>query len=925
MLPSDGAVPARTTEGRFNGDSIETLAKLQAIPEDQYDALSWSDLSAASIAQASKRNAPALLVDAIAAADASIALKPELPQALFNRALAIERLGLRDAAATGWRAFLTVEPTGPWADEARIHLRSVSAPLPAFQESMERVLSAIIAGDASAARRVVDSFPHQSRMYVETDALGAWAQSYESERLIVARAIAREIAQRGDPFILDCIDAIEAARPQDTLILRRAHADFSRGRRLMRQEPGAAELLLRNAALLFSQTESSMAFLARYCAAVATFDQNRRDEALSELQGTLAVVPERYRTLRAQILWQLGLVHGAAATWGASIAALNESAALFDATGELYNAAFVRQILSEVCDAIGNHDKAWEYRAMILRELGQTTTLRTQTAISAISYAAAQTKKWRIADSMLAFEIEISAKVADPPSHVDALLRRAVVRNRLDRRTQAAQDLRAARGIVASMRDDALRTAAESGVLAVEALIAASPRDAIQKLTATIDFNGRNGREMYLPAFLLQRGRACLAIGDHESARRDFDTGIARLERDRHTLAEASARFAIFDAAEELFIEAIDESLRRGDVDAAFAYAERARARALLDILSRESEPKFCVDRSAIPPDVAIVEYISLDRRLVAFVVTRNALSAVQIGGTPTEIAVQSARMRDALAKNDRDPANHLGRLLYDQLFSPIAYLTHSRRHLVFIANRETAVLPFAALRSEDNRYLLADYVIHQAPSVATYLEIRPRVSSNPRRALVVAASVPARNAALSAAESEGRRVAAEYENATLLSGPAATVDAFIHNAPDADVLHFAGHGVSVADGGSLSALIMSSTDKQESLSVRQIESLRLPRTEVVVLAACNTARGEVRWSEGTLSVARSFLAAGTPTVIATLWSINDELSAEFFAQVHRRIAQGIEPANALQETQLDWVRSHNDTSMWAAVQSIGH
>jgi CHAT domain-containing protein len=108
-------------------------------------------------------------------------------------------------------------------------------------------------------------------------------------------------------------------------------------------------------------------------------------------------------------------------------------------------------------------------------------------------------------------------------------------------------------------------------------------------------------------------------------------------------------------------------------------------------------------------------------------------------------------------------------------------------------------------------------------------------------------------------------------------------------------------------------------------LDVKRIAALRLPHTWLVVLAACATAAGERRSTEGTISVARAFLAAGVRSVVATLRPVPDEEAAAFYPRFHQHVASGLAPAEALRQTQLECIaRGDGAAAMWAAVQIIG-
>lgn len=931
---------ARSTHGEPATKSAEAAAaravlrKLRGVPagessESAYDARDWSDLAAVYISQAGQDGQPQLLVDAIAAADAALELDARLPEARFNRALAIERLGLRDAAANAWRDCLEIDSASAWAREAAEHLQKTGTPLPTFEETLARDRDPIAAGDRDRTRLLLEAQPLQARMHVELDALPRWGEALASdphaarEHLAVARSLATELRARGDGTLLAAIETIERSGDSARAALARAHALLVRARAMIRTEPTRAEPLMREAAGLFSAAGSDASMLARYYAAVAAFEQNRRDDAARELRALDKVIPSSHRSVRALVLWQLGLCEGAAANWGTSIRSLERSIALFDEMGETMSAAFVRQIASEVYDAIGDRETSWMYRAAAIRDLGGTTTSRTRTAVAAIAYDAAQRKRWRTAVSMLNLEVELARFVQSPQQEVQMFLRRAVANAELGRTGAAAADLAAARHTASTLIDPAQRARAGADTAIVDAIATASPHEAIEKLTGAIAFHQRAGREMFLPALHLRRARAYIALGDGDAARADLDAGIARLERTRESLPDPATRFGIFDTSDELFAEAIGAALARNDTVAAFRYNERSRARALLDLLHASS---LDVDAADFSTDTAVVAFAAARGRLVIFVAAREAIEAVQTDLAPAWVRDTSLRLRDALERNDSKSAAITQRLLYEKLVTPIEALIERKTRLVFAPGAETASLPFAALRDAAGRYLMERYTITVAPSAAVHLRIAPRPAAPPASVLVVAASNTRPDEVLTSVRAEARAVAAMYADATVLTNEEATADAFASRAPVVDAVHFAGHASSAGDGAPGATLLGTHTDGGTApLTIGRIEALRLSRAPVVVLAACSTARGEVTWSEGPLSIARAFVAAGASNVIATLWPIDDSEAAEFFPRVHHHMTSGLPPPDALRATQLEWSRRPGATpSLWSAVQSIG-
>ena len=152
-----------------------------------------------------------------------------------------------------------------------------------------------------------------------------------------------------------------------------------------------------------------------------------------------------------------------------------------------------------------------------------------------------------------------------------------------------------------------------------------------------------------------------------------------------------------------------------------------------------------------------------------------------------------------------------------------------------------------------------------------------------------------------------------------------AEFDALVKHAPDADVIHFAGHAMGDDRGIEPASIVLRQNRQERRIGVAEIARLHLRPASTVVLAGCSTARGERRAAEGVISVAYGFLSAGAPSVIATLWPIDDRAASIFFPRLHERLAEGLSPPEALRQAQLESIRRGDvPVSLWAAVQDIG-
>jgi CHAT domain-containing protein len=162
------------------------------------------------------------------------------------------------------------------------------------------------------------------------------------------------------------------------------------------------------------------------------------------------------------------------------------------------------------------------------------------------------------------------------------------------------------------------------------------------------------------------------------------------------------------------------------------------------------------------------------------------------------------------------------------------------------------------------------------------------------------------------------------------LLGKAAEKLAFLTAAVHADWIHFAGHAVIDPRNLLLSKLMLAPGRDGDPgwLTAREIYSLKLAGTRLVVLAACDTGNEYVPGSEGGTSLARAFLAAGVPTVVASLRSVDDRATGRLFAVFHRHVLAGVDPADALREAQLSLLRSGDEAdrspAAWGPFEVIG-
>jgi CHAT domain-containing protein/tetratricopeptide (TPR) repeat protein len=123
-------------------------------------------------------------------------------------------------------------------------------------------------------------------------------------------------------------------------------------------------------------------------------------------------------------------------------------------------------------------------------------------------------------------------------------------------------------------------------------------------------------------------------------------------------------------------------------------------------------------------------------------------------------------------------------------------------------------------------------------------------------------------------------------------------------------ILHFATHGLLNNKIPALSGLVFSLVDEQGRplngfLRLHEIYNLKL-NADLVVLSGCQTALGQEVSGEGLIGLTRGFMHAGAPRVVASLWNVNDQATANLMKLFYERMLKdGLRPAAALRAAQM--------------------
>lgn len=310
-------------------------------------------------------------------------------------------------------------------------------------------------------------------------------------------------------------------------------------------------------------------------------------------------------------------------------------------------------------------------------------------------------------------------------------------------------------------------------------------------------------------------------------------------------------------------------------------------------------------------------------------------------------IGVRSRESIPIARAPNKDEKQYLQKL-YNLLIKPIADQLPSdpNAHIIFIPHKELFLVPFAALKNEQGKYLIEEHTVLTAPSIQvldlTRKKLEQRLSQNSIASQILIVGnptmpsvslnigVPATKLSpLPGAEKEALEIATLF-NTKAFIGAEATETAIKSKLLHADIIHFATHGL--LDYGQIpgqrqdlpGALALAPEVGKEDglLTSSEIFDLQL-NASLIVLSACDTGKGEIT-SDGILGLSRSFISAGTPSIIVSLWAVDDDCTADLMKEFYCQLKLNFNKAQALRQAMLKTMERHPHPKYWAAFTLIG-
>jgi CHAT domain-containing protein/Tfp pilus assembly protein PilF len=372
--------------------------------------------------------------------------------------------------------------------------------------------------------------------------------------------------------------------------------------------------------------------------------------------------------------------------------------------------------------------------------------------------------------------------------------------------------------------------------------------------------------------------------------------------------------------------------------------------------------------QNTLDAQTTFIEYFEGAANIYAFSITKNSASVQIIPRTDSyrqDILDFQALLigLDEAAENTAKSYNALIATAHQfyQTFIEQS-LSQKQERLIIIPDGQLSYLPFevfmtkgVAIDSNQSNssanfsnlpYLIRDYKINYNYSATLWIEhLMQKSTSKNGRILAFAPSYKNKSAPewRSPYEKKLRQELVELPGAireldflkreftgSFLVNDAATETAFKNEVLDYSILHFAVHGLVDTKNPEFSGLALSEDGgktEDNILYTYEIKQLGL-NADLVVLSACETGIGRYQMGEGILSIGRDFMYAGVPSMLTTLWSLNDYSSSIIIEQFYINLGAGMDKDEAIQQAKLFYLDHYNGLSthpaLWACFVQVG-
>lgn len=909
-------------------------------------------------------------------------------EALFNRALLYQDMTLLPQAEADWHTYLQKDPNSKWADEARQNLKLLEEQKKKVSLSNEEIFQEFLksyqAHDDEGAWHVVSSYHNRTGNVVVEQLLDAYLEDSATRRKDEARYNLQMLSyvgqlekkRAGDRFFFDLAQFYESSTAEQRESLRRTRTLMKQSHSGWGQFSVAENLkLFTHAKQLFDGVgDVSESQVAEYWISFCYTRQRALEQGRMILEPlTVACELNRHVWLQVRCLYLLSAIEFGLNQHSKAVDSARRCVELAVGANDGVGMLNAMSSLIEYYRYLGNYSKSLSY---IQRSLPLISSIALDPIQGSRHYGFVATAFATIglnvaAEAYQREALRLAAKSGASAAMAYNYAFLGSINGKLGYFTEALRNVRLAFETAQAHSNEA----ADQDSMAYSSLQMGNIYremglfdDAVTNYSRSISLFESLNFSTHL--YQAHKGRLMCYIAQEDDGRtkEEIATTLNLIEKYRREIKEENNRNTFFDVEQSVYDIAIDFAVSRmNDPERGFDYLESSRARSLLDLLNVDEETLAKVQepdivfpsvsqpltlseiRQQMPTEAVILQYAVLDKRVLIWIISNGNVIVIPQAITAKDLTDKVSRYLRMMSPGQNEPEeSQLSKELFSILIQPVESLLNGNKQICIVPDKILNYLPFAALISpKSGMYLIDDRVLVVSPSPSVFVlsskKAAARMGVKDERLLSVGNPAFDHDAYpdlpdLPNASSEATGVAANYQTAILLTGREARPARVKDEMGRSDVIHLAVHSALDDDVPLRSKLLLAKLDGEASSTTRSSESvlyayelynLKLSRTRLVVLSACQTGAEHYYGGEGIISLARPFISAGVPLVVASLWPVDSTATAELMISFHRhRRQEKIPTAEALARAQREMLHSAEERFhhpyYWAPFTLIG-
>ena len=482
---------------------------------------------------------------------------------------------------------------------------------------------------------------------------------------------------------------------------------------------------------------------------------------------------------------------------------------------------------------------------------------------------------------------------------------------------------------------------------------------------------------------LFDMGKHSISVGKTGEGIQILEKAVSSIEEKRSTIDVEAGRIGFVGDKQAVYHCLISALVDSKQYEKAFEYVERAKSRALVDLLA--SKKDFAVKRgneqeiktvlamgdsaeavdvvkgasynkskarsiqiktredliskapelaslvtvtsqpiseiqSFVPGDEALIEYYYRNKDMYAFILSNGRLQTVKLDSEGLTEEVQA--FRKAIEAPNSAQSMALSRKLYQRLFQPLER-DLNKRNLIIVSHGALHYLPMNALH-DGNGYIIDRYSIRMMPSASAMKYMREKRAAKGGGILVFGnPDLGDPKYDLEYAQKEAAEVAKMRPQSKVFVRKEATEETLRKYCEDFSYIHFATHGQFNPEAPLKSALLLAPDAKYNGmLTVDKLYSLNLD-ADLVTLSACETGLSKIANGDDLVGLTRGFLYAGSSSIVASLWKVDDLATSQLMTRFYIELDK-TNKREALRKAQLETKKKYPHPYYWASFQLTG-